>query len=162
MTQTGTQHFGSSPGLGVVRGTYAKRYRPWPPEGFKEPDRAELDEALRHRKWINLRRFTVDQLVRWLEVIDWFGPSVYRNKPGVEGQIVDFLHVLRRELRGRPDRRPFTTIRVPRCSICSHASERLWEATGETHNITERDGEPAVSAFVCARCWSDYLIIEED
>lgn len=156
----GTTHTQSSPGL--YRGPYAKCYRPWPPAGFTEPDRAELDEVLRHRTWMNLRKFTVDQLVRWLEVMDWFGSVVHRT-PGLEGQVVDFMHVVRRELSKRPDRRPFTSVRVLRCCMCQHATERLWEATGESHNVTERDGEPFKgSAFMCARCWSDYLITDEE
>lgn len=157
---SGMLHLKSSQALGKG-GPYATRYRPWPPEGFTEPTREELEEALRHRKWINLKRFDVDTLVRWLEVIDWFGPDVYRGKPGVEGHIVDFLHVLRNELRKRPDRRPFFSLRHDRCAMCSHASDRLWEATGETHNLIDRNDEPIKSAFVCARCWSLHAITDE-
>src|SRR6266498_2243941 len=143
------------------KAVYALRYRTWPPEGFTEPTHTELTEVLRHRTWINLKLFEVDTIVRWLEVINWFGPDVYRGKPGVEGQIVDFLHTLRNELHKRPDRRPFFSVRIIRCGMCSHASERLWEATGETHDIVDRNDEPITSTFLCAQCWSKYLTEEE-
>ena len=153
------RHTESSPGL--AKGPYAKRYRVWPPKGFKEPTREELGVVLRRRSMPNLRKYTVDQLIRWMEIMEWFGATVHRT-PGLEKQIVDFMHTVRREIDGRPDRRPYRSIRIHRCSMCSHASERVWEATGETHAITDRDDEPVKSAFVCARCWSDYLLTEED
>ena len=165
------RHEESSPGL--LRGPYAKRYRIWPPAGFKEPTRPELIDALQHRKYAYLRKITTDRIIRWLEVLDWYGSTfsggrdplreVTRTagKP-LESEVIDFLHVLRRELRGREDRRPFDSIRIHRCHLCSHASERLWEITGETHNLIDRNGDPITNAFVCAQCWSRYLPDEND
>lgn len=150
--------------------TYAKRYIAWPPAGFKEPTREELITTLRYRTRINLKRFTVAELVRFLEVLDWFhdvdrAPDPLREVTRTAGkslgtEIVDFLHVVRTELYKRPDRSPFFSIRHQRCVMCSHASDRLWEATGETHDLVDRNDEPIISAFVCAQCWSRYLTEE--
>lgn len=102
-----------------------------------------------------LKRKPSAELVRHLEVIDWF-----HDRPELS-RCMDYLHALRRELSSRPDAPVFVSLRHRRCAMCSHASDRLWEATGETHVIVDRNDEPIKSAFVCARCWSDYLINEE-
>lgn len=172
MTNPGMIHNESSPGLGLAGGTYAKRYRVWPPPGFKQPTRDELIDALRHRKYQYLRKIETDRIIRWLEVLDWYGGTfMYRRDPlrevtrtagkPLESEVIDFLHVLRRELHRRPDRRPYVSVRIIRCGMCSHASERLWEATGETHTIVDHNDEPISAVMLCARCWSDYRITED-
>lgn len=168
----GLQHVLSSPGLGAASGTFAKRYIVWPPEGFVEPTRPELIDALKHRNHVYLRKIETDRIVRWLVVLGWFGSSIARGrdpfqevtrtagKP-LESEAIDFMHVLRRELRKRPDRRPADSIGIHRCGMCSHGSERLWEATGDTHNIVDRNDEPISGIMLCAQCWSGYRITEE-
>lgn len=165
MAHEGTQHFESSSAL-KPSGPYATRWLVWPPEGFREPTREELITILGYRKRINLKRFTVDDLVRFLEVLDWFH-DLDRRDPlhevsrtawrDLTSEVVDFLHVVRRELYQRPDRRPYFTIRHQRCSMCSHASDRLWEATADTHGLVDRNDEPIKSVFLCASCWSTYV-----
>lgn len=166
---SGVLHHESSPAL--RRGPYTTRRISWPPEGFQEPTREELIKILGYRKRINFRRFTVDDLIRFLEVLDWFH-DLDRHDPlrevsrtagrNLESDVVDFLHAVRRELYQRPDRRSYRSLRHSRCVMCAHASDRLWEATGETHNLTDRNDEPVKSAFLCAQCWSRYLIDNEE
>ena len=139
--------------LGLYKGPYAKRYKVWPPEGFKEPTKTEHAEVMRHRKWISLKRFTPEDLVRWLEVLDWFGREMN------DRHTVDFLNTIRAELRKRGGPH-YRSVRILRCGMCSHASERLWEATTGTHGITDQNDGPW-TGFLCARCWSEYLNEEE-
>lgn len=159
----GIRHDLTSPALDTW--PYAKRYQVWPPEGFTEPTRDELIHVLSYRRRANLRRFSVDELVRFGEVIDWFGPILrtdpfhdlsHSTWPSVESEAMDFVHMIRKELRKRPDGRPFFSIRPQRCGVCTHASGRLWEATPETHTIENASGE-LITAWVCARCWSEAM-----
>jgi hypothetical protein len=153
-------HGESSPAL--HRGPYADRWKTWPPEGFVEPTPEELSAVIHRLRnpstWSAhlLRRKTTGGLLRHLQVIDWFHDRPELNRSH------DYTHALRRETSSRKDVAGFVSLRHDRCAMCSHASDRLWEATGQTHSITDRDGEPIKSVFVCARCWSDYLIINEE
>jgi hypothetical protein len=168
---SGMLHFESSPALGKG-GPYTTAYRPWPPEGFTEPTREEWITVLNRRRYQYLRKITTDEIVRYMEVLDWFGDPDYGRDPlrevtrtagrSLGTEVVDFLHVLRRELYKRPDRRPYFSVRHQRCGMCAHASDRLWEATGETHILVDRNDEPIKSTFVCARCWSRYAITDEE
>jgi hypothetical protein len=158
---THLRHDETSPGLIAVRGPFAKTIRTWPPEGFKEPVGEDLVYVLRHSDWCNLKRFTSDELVRWLEVMDWFG---LERDQAQKHKIYTMCHTVRLELHARSRKEPtphFFSIKLLRCGMCSHGTERLFEATGETHNIVNRDDEPIKSVFVCARCWSDYMTEEE-
>lgn len=161
MAHTGMRHDESSPALGM-KGPYAKRYKPWPPEGFREPTREELAAVVHRLKNPStfaaylLRRRPTDELARHLQVIEWF-----HDRPELEWSS-PYLNAVRRELASRPDAPVHVSLLHSRCAVCSHASDRLWEATGETHNITDRNDEPIVSALVCARCWSDWIKGEED
>ncbi len=141
-------------------GPYAKRYRTWPPEGFTEPTTEELARVIADAGRISeqphmLRRMADDRIRRTQEVINWFGGrrDVIRSR-----EMYGYLHSLISEGRKRGIIVP--PVGVLRCEICSHASERLWEATPETHPY-ERNGEPC-SAFVCARCWSEDMNDEEE
>lgn len=156
----GMRHTESSPAL--LRGPYATRRITWPPEGFQEPTREELAGVV-HRitnpatfSGYLIKRRPDSELLRHLQVIDWF-----HDRPELSRSMT-YIHELRRELSSRPDAPMFVSLRHRRCAMCSHASDRLWEATGETHEIVDRYDEPVKSAFVCARCWSDHLIDNEE
>lgn len=157
----GMLHDMTSPAL--TRGPYAKRHMIWPPAGFVEPTLAELDEI---RKIVNRRiaysfvrvKTTPDQWVRELQVIEWFSdrPEV-RSNPAY----LNYMHELRRWLAAEPNAPVFRSLHRPRCHMCQHTTERTWEATSETHNINKTDGG-SWTGFLCARCWSDYLITDEE
>lgn len=69
-----------------------------------------------------------------------------------ENLAYDYAHELRREL-SRRKLPPVPDLRIPRCEICKHGTERLFPTTPATHNIVGSDGKP-VNAKVCVRCWS--------
>jgi hypothetical protein len=157
MSNPGMVHGLSSPGLGLAGRTYAKRYRPWPPDGFTEPTVAELTMVLRKTRRLHYRDVSTEDLSRWLQVMQWFS-GTYDAK--ILREMYDFLHVIRGELVSRKTYPQ--PLGILRCGVCSHGSERLWEATGETHSIIDRNDEPVAAAMLCARCWSAHLITEED
>lgn len=133
--------------------TYAKRMRIWPPENFTEPTRDELLAILKNRTRFHFRKIDTDTLIRWVQVIMWFG----RDPATRSVEIYDFHHEINRELQKRGS---FArSLGILRCEVCSHGTERLWETSTETHSI-EKYGEP-VSAFVCSRCWSSTYTNEE-
>jgi hypothetical protein len=142
----------------LARGPYAKRYRPWPPEGYAPPTGEEfrqLAEKIRRHGTYTLTRMGRDKIqdeviIRHMQLIE-----IFPDQRGAK--IYDYTRWLREEM----NRRKIThkSIKLPRCGLCSHASERLWEVTPETHNIIEHD--KPWSGFVCSRCWSEYLITED-
>lgn len=155
---SGLHHHETSPGL--RRGSFARRYKTWPPVGFKEPTDDELT-AVMHRARTSqphmIRKLSDEKVRRTLEVISWFGS---RRDVSSSNRLYGYVHVIRREAaRRKIIVRP---VGILRCAMCSHASERLWEATGETHAITDRNDEPITSVFICARCWSDYMITDDE
>lgn len=155
----GMNHEESSPALS--HGPYASRWIKWPPEGFQEPTLLELSQVV-HRitnpgtfDGHLIKRRESAELLRHMQVIEWFHdrPELSRSS--------SYLHELRRELASRPGAPVFVSLHRPRCGMCSHTTDRTWEATGETHDLVDRNDEPIKSVFVCARCWSTYLINEE-
>lgn len=150
----GMLHDMTSPAL--TRGPYAKRHMVWPPAGFVEPTLAELAGVVHRLKnpgtWSAylLKRKPTEELNRHLQVIEWFHdhPELSRSD--------SYIHAIRRELTSRPDAPVFRSLHRPRCSMCSHTTDRTWEATSETHDIVREDDTPW-TGFLCARCWSDYL-----
>lgn len=159
---SGLLHHETSPWL-KLSGPYATRWIVWPPEDFREPTTEELAvirRRINHRVAHNFVtvKTTPVEWVRELQVIDWFHdhPRI-RNDLGVSR----YMHELRRWIAAEPNAPVFRSLRHSRCGMCSHASDRLWEATGETHNLIDRNDEPIASVFLCARCWSDYAITEE-
>jgi hypothetical protein len=67
--------------------------------------------------------------------------------PGQQRKAYDYAHALRRELAERK-LLPVPDMRIPRCGVCKHGTERLFRAGPETHRIT-------TGAGLCVRCWSD-------
>lgn len=153
----GMLHDETSPAL--VRGPYAARHIVWPPAGFIEPTADELAVITRkienNSVWTAARRrkTTNGDLVRQLQVIDWF-----HDHPRIRSSadVLSYMHAIRRELNGRPDAPVFRSLHRPRCHMCSHTTDRTWEASSETHDIVKPD-DTDWHGFLCARCWSDYL-----
>lgn len=136
-------------------------YRDWHPvgrAGITDEERATfLREMPRYPTWLRGQwaKLTDEQLMRRMQLAQVLADRD-RSKAHDNG-----VRALRGELRRRsmvfaPAR---DGILIPRCEICSHGSERVFQASSETHDI-ERNDEPCV-AFLCVRCWSE-LRKEED
>lgn len=152
----GMLHAETSPAL--ARGPYAARHIVWPPANFREPTRDELSVFLAKAErgltftaaW---KKIPTEELLRRLEVFDWFHDD---DRVRSSSTIYDHMHDVRRELNSRSDAPVFRSLHRPRCHMCSHTTDRTWEATSETHDIVKPD-DTAWHGFLCARCWSDNL-----
>lgn len=137
---------------------YAPRLRVWPPEGYVAPTAEEftvLRSRLSHRsvyaitrgeweKWPDERILRERQLLEIAPYQDW----------GLETAAYAWSHTLNNEMHRRK-LAPAPSLKLLRCESCSHATERLFEATQTTHpGMTDRSDEPVSSAWFCARCWS--------
>lgn len=143
-------------------GDYAPRHRVWPPAGYVAPTAEEFAELRRaahgyatgrvyRSVW---ERVSDDQVLRRAQLCELAGPLRGR----AEGEVYDYARALRDELRRRGV--TFQSLAVLRCEACSHATERLFEATQDTHpGMTNRSGDPVASAWYCARCWG---AVDED
>lgn len=98
--------------------------------------------------WI--RRAPAVKLVTDLMVYEVAGSTL--TLPGQQRLAYEYAHELRREL-SRRKLLPVLSLRIPRCEVCKHGTERLFPTTPATHNIVGSNGEP-VDARVCVRCWS--------
>jgi hypothetical protein len=146
-------------------GSFAPRHKVWPPEGYVAPTAEEFD-ALRQMA----RRYsgTTFQGATWKHVSD---DQVLRRYQlaevigDISGHAQAYLYAYTRALRDELRRRGLVhrSIAVLRCEACSHASERLFEATQETHpGLENRSGTRVPSAWFCARCWSGDDVADED
>lgn len=143
-------------------GSLAPRHRTWPPEGYVAPTDAEFAGLLRLAKrraagqtfraqWERLDDATVLRRAQLCEL----SSTVFDGQD--KNFIYDYTRALRDELRRRGV--TFRSLAVLRCQSCSHATERLFEATQATHpGMVNRSDEPVSSAFYCARCWSGYTL----
>lgn len=141
---------------------YAVRWKVWPPEGYTEPTEDEIT-ALRGK----IQRFNDHVITRAGR--DRIPDSVILRhtqlmeiipQQGFEGaKAYAYTGWLRRECNRRKIR--FVSIKLHRCAMCSHGTERVWEATPETHTITDKEDKPW-TGFLCASCWSTYRKDDED
>jgi hypothetical protein len=145
--------------------SYAPRQKVWPPKGYVAPTAEEFADLLRaaHGYATGLvyrsvwERLSDEQVLRRTQLIEVIGAL----PPREECEVYDYLRALRNELRRR--KVTFRSIAVLRCESCNHASERLFEATQETHpGLAKRDGEKISSAFYCARCWSGEDVADDE
>jgi hypothetical protein len=134
---------------------YAPRVKVWPPDGYVAPTAEEFAElrgaarsyatgAAYRSRW---ERVSDDQVQRHLQLVELM---VIRDAPTTKA-VYGYARALRDELRRRG--LVHRSLAVLRCEACSHATERLFEATQETHL-----GRTATSAWYCARCWSGYTL----
>lgn len=138
------------------------RYQVWPPDGYTAPTEAEFADLLRRAK---SHHTTPAYRSQWDRVDD---ATVLRRAQLCEltgrrftGQDANAVYSYTRMLRAELNRRgiTFRSIAILRCQSCSHATERLFEATQATHpGLENRRGEPITSARYCARCWSGYTL----
>lgn len=143
-------------------GDYAPRIKSWPPDGYVAPTVSEFAGLLLVAKrraagqttpatWKNIADETV---LRHAQLCALAGQMF-------TGQDANAVYGYARALRSEMNRRKitFTSLALHRCESCSHASERLFEATQETHPGMEgRRGKRIASAFYCTRCWSGYTL----
>jgi hypothetical protein len=143
---------------------YAPRTKVWPPDGYVAPTAEEFAGLLRVARshssgatyrstWERMDDATVLRRMQLAELARFHG----REKTWV----YDYTHALRQEAsrRGLVHR----SIAILRCESCHHATERLFEATQETHSgLSNRSDNPVDSAWFCARCWSGDDVAGED
>lgn len=158
---SGTRHDEASPALIAGGGPYAKRMKIW--TGYAEPTAEELS-ALRVRLANPLpsirgywNRRSDDWVVRQIQLIEL--ADIRRWGREAHTAAYGWTLALMREMNRRGLTR--TSVRLLRCEVCAHGTERLWEATPDTHMIENRSGE-ICTAFVCAQCWSRCLNEEEE
>lgn len=106
--------------------------------------------------WLRRRGDTI--LVTDLSVYEVSGSTL--NKPGQQHLAYEYAHELRREL-ARRKLLPVPSMRIPRCEVCRHRTERLFPTTPATHNIVGSNEEPT-NANVCVRCWNRLHVDSED
>ncbi|MER7487987.1 hypothetical protein ABTY20_19175 [Streptomyces sp. NPDC126497] len=143
-------------------GDFAPRHKVWPPEGYVAPTAEEFAGLLRAAEHHQSRylypshwdRLTGDEVLRRAQLCELAGPSL-------RGQLATAVHGYVRALRDELRRRGivYRSLAVLRCEACSHAAERLFEATQATHpGLENRSGTRIASAWFCARCWSGYTL----
>lgn len=142
--------------------TFAPRMRLWPPDGYRAPDaqeftalRTKAERFARHGMTRAAReRMENAALIRSLQLIELMG--------GNSRAVYEYARTLRREMTRRG--LVHQSIAILRCESCSHSTERLFEATQETHpGVRNRSSELVASAWFCVRCWSgDDNVIEDD
>lgn len=134
---------------------YAPHVKTWPPIGYVAPTEDEFSairaKAKRYAQGGFFRsqwdRMTDDTIRLHLQLIE-----LMREHNGKA--LLDYAHALRREATKRG--LTHTSIAMLRCGACSHGTERLFEATQDTHSgMTDRHDNKLPSAWFCARCWSD-------
>lgn len=136
---------------------YAPRYKVWPPAGYTPPTDAEFVDLRRvaerhaaggfYRVWWD--RMSDDKLTRHLQLVE--------IRPRIDGASEHAMYGYARDLRREMTRRGLVhrSIAILRCQSCPHHTERLWEATQQTHpGMENRSGELIESIWLCARCWS--------
>lgn len=139
---------------------YAPRHKVWPPTGYVAPTAEEFAELRRaaHRYAVGVayrsvwERVSDEQVLRRTQLAEVIGTLRGR----AEREVYAYTRALRDELRRR--KVTFQSIAVLRCEACSHASERLFEVTQETHPGLESRRGPVTSGWYCARCWSGYTV----
>ena len=143
---------------------YAPRHKVWPPAGYVAPTAEEFAELLRaahgYATGLTYRsvweRLTDDQVLRRTQLAEVIG----RLHGRAASEVYAYTRALRNELRRR--KVTFQSIAILRCEACSHATERLFEATQETHPGLESRRGPVTSGWYCARCWSGDDVTDED
>lgn len=135
----------------------APRMKVWPPKGYVPPTAEEFAELLRaaHRysglalQVTYWKKVSDEQVQRRLQLVEVAGTQRGRDDNALTG----YTRALRDEARKRG--LVHRSIAVLRCEACSHATERLFEATQGTHpGLENRSGTRIPSAWFCARCWS--------
>lgn len=147
-------------------GDYAPRHKVWPPEGYFSPTAEEFAELLRlaHRYFGGRAHspkhwdfMTDEQVLRRVQLAEMVGTL----RGQAEREVCAYVRALRDELRRRNV--TFRSVAILRCESCSHATERLFEATQDTHpGLENRHGTKVSSAWYCARCWSNDDATDKD
>jgi hypothetical protein len=141
-------------------GSYAPRMKVWPPEGYRPPTAEEFD-ALRQMarrysrttfRGATWKHVGDEQVLRRAQLAEVIGTL----RGQAEREVYAYTRALRDELRRR--KVTFQSIAVLRCEACSHATERLFEVTQQTHPGLESQRGPVTSGWYCARCWSGYTV----
>ncbi|MGY5634202.1 hypothetical protein ACW7N6_38320 [Streptomyces sp. UC1A3] len=135
----------------------APRLKVWPPEGYTAPTAAEFADLLWRAKSFRTAPPVRAQWERMDDATVLRRAQLCELATHLRGQEAGFVYGYARALRAEMNRRGTTyrSIAVLRCESCSHATERLFEATQETHpGMENRHGARIASAFFCARCWS--------
>ena len=74
--------------------------------------------------------------------------------PGQQRKAYDYAHELRREL-ARRKLLPVPDLKIPRCEVCHHGTEKLFATTEATHTIVDsRDETKMIFPNLCVQCWS--------
>lgn len=140
---------------------YAARYKVWPPEGYTEPTEEEIT-ALRGKierfRESTLTRAGRDKipgqvLLRHAQLMEIIPRRGITGKIIRESDVYAYAGWVRKECNRRKIK--FVSVKLHRCAMCSHGTERVWEATPETHTITDKSGDPW-TGFLCTACWSEY------
>ena len=135
---------------------FAPRHRVWPPKGYVAPTAEEFD-ALRQMarrysrttfRGATWKHVGDEQVLRRTQLAELIG-TLHGH---AEAEVYAYTRALRDELRRRGV--TFTSLALLRCEACSHATERLFEVTQETHPGLESQRGPVTSGWYCARCWS--------
>lgn len=144
---------------------YAPRHQAWPPEGYTAPtdeEWAALRSRLANKSVYVITRgawekWTDERIVREMQLLE---VAPYREWD-LETAAYAWSHTLHNEMRRR--KLVHRSIRLHRCEACSHGTERLFEATQDTHpGLVNRSDERISSAWFCARCWSGRTWDDED
>lgn len=142
---------------------YAPRCKTWPPAGYAAPTEEEFAALLRAvRRYADgqmfqghWKRLSDETIVRHLQLTEVLPDRYARGRKDVW----DYAHAVRREMSRR--KLAHQSIRILRCPVCTHATERLFEATQATHPGLENYADELIeSAWFCARCWSRYGVDE--
>jgi hypothetical protein len=115
----------------------------------------QINTLVDHLSWYTspgwLRRAPDARLITDLVVYHVSGATLDRSS-GKSGKAYDYAHELRREL-ARRKLMPVPDMRIPRCEVCKHGTEKLFATSAATHDIVNGE-EKAIFPNLCARCWS--------
>ncbi|WP_086559942.1 hypothetical protein [Streptomyces africanus] len=144
---------------------YAPRVKVWPPDGYAPPTEDEFAELRRAaRRYFGQHAYPPKhwdfmndgQVLRHVQLAELAG-SMHGH---AEAELYAYTRALRDELHRRGV--TFQSLAVLRCEACSHASERLFEVTQDTHPGLRSQRGPVTSGWYCARCWSGDDVADED
>jgi hypothetical protein len=115
----------------------------------------QVSTLVSHLSWYTspgwIRRAPDAKLIADLVVYHVAGGTL--GSPGQQRKAYDYAHELRREL-SRRKLMPVPDMRIPRCEVCHHGTERLFATSEATHNIvSSNDEEKRIFPNLCVRCW---------
>lgn len=107
--------------------------------------------------WI--RRKADSTLLADLQTYEASGPLIPRER---QRKAYDYAHDLHEEINRRK-LTPLPSLRIPRCEVCSHGTEKLFATSKATHDIRDQhDSTKRVYPNLCVRCWSRLHIDSEE